>query len=203
MRAYALALAVLCAGCAATPSRAPAPQVELTRAIGERAPDEALQRAACLRPAARPGCTDGDELALGRAGFVRCQTGVPVGSFASGETGRLGQPVWEALWRVLDLSAGCATVAGAPVAVLRGGRTAAASCAGGRVAIDPLIDGVKRSIRSGPQQPRPGACARSPEDCLSACVQGKGCAGLLDRCPRFDGDAWSPAPIADDPARAP
>lgn len=111
---------------------------------------ERVQGVACLRPAKAASCdpslrvsfspsrqsswaTDGKIEDARKSGAVFCDGGRPQARFASFEqpneelTGELPQPVWEAIWRVLDSTDSCASAYDAAVQVGRRGATS--SCA--------------------------------------------------------------------------
>ncbi|MBL8612014.1 MAG: hypothetical protein JNL38_32025 [Myxococcales bacterium] len=150
----------------------------------------AVQAAACLSPPKERGCAAGMRVtfgppagAPGREGEIFCEAGRPRARFTRPEAveGPVSQSVWEAVWRTVDATGGCALAYGGAVGVVRAG--APVPCESPRFETRELFESAWVSAKLGPPpyDPSVDRCAIDP----ASCDNGK------KVCPPFAEDPWA------------
>ena len=202
------AAAWLLLGCGA---RAPSPPVEAKQPEGQRpsvseveakppktseldAEISSVRAAACLSAATESACDPALSASFrSRAsasewssGSIWCQAGRPHVLISNGSreiTGEFGQVVWEAIWRVLKATDGCASAYGGVVSTVKDGVKSA--CKDARFDMHALFTMAAVMAMRGPPRVLDGAaradCNKNPTACIDA--------GMM--CPMFSGDPWN------------
>jgi hypothetical protein len=203
-RVLSITVAALLLGCGAS---APPPEDEAKKLERQRS---FVQAVACLSEATEKECRPGLAVAFDppwvrrqesrRTGEIWCEGGRPHVRIAEpkGEiTGEFGQVVWEAIWRVLKATGGCASYEGAHLTVTGDGQTS--TCDEPRFDLRSLVDMAVWMARRGPpvtfHAPAHDICEADPDRCVDT--------GTM--CPRFFGDPWNGvrAPPRQEAAAAP